>query len=275
MRTRVLGPTGEQVVVIGQGTWQMEHQRSSAIDALRAGLDAGLTHIDTAEMYGSGAVEELVGEALAGRREQAFLVSKVLPGNASYQGTLDACEASLQRLRSDHLDLYLLHWPGAHPLEETFAAFERLRERGKIRHFGVSNFDERALQRAVRVAGPGRIACNQVLYHLRERHVEQRVIPACEEHGVAVVGYSPFGSGSFPARSPALEQVAARYNASPHQLALAFLARRQSVFLIPKAAHPDHARQNAAADDLRLTDDDLATIDAAFPLAPRRHLPII
>jgi diketogulonate reductase-like aldo/keto reductase len=275
MRTRVLGPTGEEVVVLGQGTWQMEHQRAAAIDAIRAGIDAGMTHVDTAEMYGAGAVEQLVGEAIRGRRDRLFLASKVLPGNASLEGTMAACEASLRRLGTDHLDLYLLHWPGPHPLEQTFEAFERLVQQGKIRLFGVSNFDEREIEEAVRMAGPGRVACNQVLYHLAERHIEHAVLPACIRHNVAVVAYSPFGSGGFPEGATALSKIARRHDATTRQVALAYLARHETVFVIPKAARTDHALENAAADELALSDDDIQRLEQAFPLRPRRRLPII
>ena len=178
---------GVPVPVIGQGTWRFGGRE--AVDALRAGLDAGQTHIDTAEMYGT---EETVAEAIAGRRDEVFLVSKVLPSNASRRGTIAACEKSLARLRTDRLDCYLLHWPGSHPLEETLASFEELRRDGKVRSYGVSNFDQDLLRDAVRIAGPGRIACNQVLYNLAERHVEAKVLPVCRELGATLVGYSPF-----------------------------------------------------------------------------------
>jgi len=270
MRTRTIG--GESVALVGQGTWQMEHGRARAVDALRAGVDAGMTHIDTAEMYGGGAVEALVGEALEGLRDRVFLASKVLPQNASARGTARACEASLRRLRTDRLDLYMLHWPGPHPLEQTVAALERLVEQGKIRHFGVSNFDENEIEEAARIAGPGRVACNQLCYHLAERHIEQAVIPACERHGIAVVGYSPFGSGRFP-RSRVLDDIAARHDATTRQVALAFLARRALV--IPKAASRAHVLENAAAADLALAPEEVAAIDEAFPLRPRTQLPII
>ncbi len=202
MQRRKFGWTGIEVPVIGQGTWHMEEDPSGdALDALRAGLDAGATHVDTAEFYGDGRVETLVGRAIAGRREQVVLVSKVIPTHATRSGTVRACEASLRRLGTDHLDCYLLHWPGPHPLEETFAGFEQLVRDGKIRHWGVSNFDVDDLEEALEVAGPRRIACNQVLHHLRARDIEDRVLPWCVEQEVAVVGYSPFGSGDFP--SPA------------------------------------------------------------------------
>src|SRR5690606_4090798 len=199
MDQRPFGPTGKRVARIGQGTWKMEEdERSAAIAALRLGIDLGMTHIDTAELYGAGRVEELVGEAIAGRRDDVFLVSKVLPDNASREGTIAACERSLKRLRTEWLDCYLLHWPSHHRLEETIAAFEHLREQGKIRSWGLSNFDEHELGLALAIAGPNRIACNQVLYHLRERSIEHAVLPYCAANGIAVVGYTPFGRSSFP-----------------------------------------------------------------------------
>jgi diketogulonate reductase-like aldo/keto reductase len=281
MEQRVFGNTGVVVPVLGQGTWQMEgDDRAEAIRALQVGLDLGMTHVDTAELYGYGEVEERVAEALAGRRDEVFLVSKVLPNNASYQGTLKACERSLKRLKTDWLDCYLLHWPGSHPLEETLRAFERLVEDGKIRAWGVSNFDVEGLEEALALAGPGRIACNQVLYHLRERYIEHQVVPWCERHGVAVVGYSPFGSGDFPEPgSPdgrVLEEVARAHGATPRQVALCFLTRGRSLFAIPKASHEAHTRDNAAAARLRLTARELALLEDAFPLGPaRRELPVV
>ncbi len=266
--------------VIGQGTWQMERDgRQKAVAALRAGLDAGMTHIDTAEMYGAGRVEEIVGEAIAGRRHEVFLVSKVLPEHATYQGVLRACEGSLRRLRTTWLDLYLLHWPSAHPLEETVRAFDRLVRDGKIRFYGVSNFDVGDLERAVALAGEGRVACNQVLYHLGERAIEHAVLPWCESRGIAVVGYSPFGSGAFPSpRSRGgrvLEDVARARGVTPRQVALAFLVRRPSLFTIPKASSVDHVRENAAAGDLVLTADEIRRIEQAFPVGRPRGLPVL
>jgi diketogulonate reductase-like aldo/keto reductase len=275
VRLRPFGSTGLRIPSLGQGTWNLEHaSRRAAVAALRAGLDAGATHVDTAEMYGDGRVEEIVAEAIAGRRDEVFLVSKVLPENASRRGTVAACERSLRRLRTDRLDGYLLHWAGEHPLADTIAAFEELAAAGKIRSFGVSNFDERELAEAVRIAGAGRIACNQVLHHLGERRIEHAVAPFCEAHGIAVVGYSPFGSGRFPGpRSRGgrvLASVAAAHGASPHQVALAFLVRRRSLFAIPKSCHADRAVENAAAAALALGADEIARIEAAFPLGPRR-----
>ncbi|PTL79735.1 aldo/keto reductase [Vitiosangium sp. GDMCC 1.1324] len=281
MDKRVFGPTGVAVPVLGQGTWQMEEDdRTEAIRALQVGLDLGMTHVDTAELYGYGEVEELVAEALAGRRGEVFLVSKVMPNNATYEGTLRACERSLKRLKTDWLDCYLLHWPGPHPLEDTVRAFERLRAEGKIRAWGVSNFDVDDLEEVLALAGPGRIACDQVLYHLRERHIEHRVLPWCERHGLAVVGYSPFGSGDFPGPGSAdgrvLREVARAHGTTPHQVVLAFLARKRSVFLIPKASRQAHTRENAAAALVRLTAEDLARLEDAFPPGPlQRELPVV
>src|SRR5215468_143838 len=227
MDTRRFGWTAVQVPLIGQGTWKMERDSpTEALAALQAGLDAGMTHVDTAELYGGGRVESLVARAIAGRREQIFLVSKVMPNHASRNGTVQACEATLRRLGTDHLDCYLLHWPGSHPLEDTVAAFEQLVKEGKIRSWGVSNFDVDDLEQALKIAGPGRIACNQVLYHLRVRDIEDRVIPWCVKHDVAVVGYSPFGSGDFPGPRSAggrvLAEIAEQHGATPRQVALAF-----------------------------------------------------
>jgi diketogulonate reductase-like aldo/keto reductase len=259
------------VAVIGQGTWYLDRaDRAAAVATVRRGLDLGMTHIDTAELYGTA--EDVVAEAIAGRREEVFLVSKVVPEHASRPGTMAACERSLARLRTDWLDGYLLHWPGAHPLEETITAFERLQHEGKIRSWGVSNFDVADLEAAWAIAGEGRLVCNQVLYHLQERAIEHAVIPWCERHGVAVVGYSPFGHGRFPGPRTKggrlLQAIAEAHHATPRQVALRFLARRSLLFAIPKAASPVHASENAGAGDLRLTEAELALIDEAFPLAP-------
>ena len=280
MQQHPFGPASPAVAVIGQGTWYIEQaHRADAVAALRAGLDAGMTHIDTAELYGSGKAEEITAEAIAGRRESVFLVSKVMPQNASRTGTIAACEASLRRLKTDRLDCYLLHWRGRHPLEETIAAFEELRTAGKIRAWGVSNFDTDDLAEAEAIAGPNRIACNQVLYHLHERGIEYAVVPWCEEHKVAVVGYSPFGHGGFPSSRSAggkvLAEVAAARGATPRQVALAFLIRRPSLFTIPKAASAGHVAENAKAGDFVLTAEEIARIDAAFPAKRPRGLAMI
>ena len=279
MERRRFGPDDRDVSVIGQGTWYIDSgDRASAVAALRRGLDLGMNHIDTAEMYGDA--ETVVAEAIAGRRDEVFLVSKVLPQNASRSGTVAACERSLARLRTDRLDCYLLHWRGQHPLEDTFAAFEQLRGEGKVLSWGVSNFDEPDLDEALAVAGEGRIACNQVLYHLEQRAIEHAVLPWCEAHRVAVVAYSPLGHGHFPGpRSKGgrvLREIAVAHDATPRQVALSFLVRHPWLFAIPKASSPDHAAENAGAGDLRLTDAELARIDEAFPRGPRpRQLPML
>src|SRR5712675_1151588 len=244
MKSRPFGNSKCEVSVIGQGTWYIDRgDRRSAVAALRRGVDLGMTHIDTAEMYGDA--EPVIAEAIAERREEIFLVSKVLPSNASRRGTITACERSLARLKTDRLDCYLLHWRGSYPLAETVAAFEQLVSAGKIRSWGVSNFDTDDLKEMLAVAGKGKIACNQVLYHLRERAIEHAVIPWCEKHGVAVVAYSPFGHNDFPQpRSKAgevLQRIAEANGVSPRQVALAFLTREPRVFAIPKAATPEHA----------------------------------
>jgi diketogulonate reductase-like aldo/keto reductase len=279
LRQKEFGSTGEQVSVIGQGTWYIdEGDRKSAVAALRRGIDLGMTHIDTAEMYGDA--ELVIAEAIAGRRDDVFLVSKVVPSNASRRGTIAACERSLARLRTDRLDCYLLHWRGSYPFAETVAAFEQLVAAGKIRSWGVSNFDADDLDQMLEVAGEGRIACNQVLYHLQERAIEHAVIPWCAKHNVAVVAYSPFGHNDFPGpRSKGgelLQTIAKRHAATPRQVALSFLTREPPLFAIPKASTPEHAAQNAAAGDLALSDDEIAAIDKAFPRGPKpRSLPML
>lgn len=254
---------------------------SAGLAALRRGLDLGLTHIDTAEMYGSGAAEKLVGKAIEDRRDAVFLVSKVLPSNASKNGTVAACEKSLAHLRTDRLDCYLLHWRGSVPLEETIGAFELLVRQGKIRSWGVSNFDARDLAEVAAIAGPGHPACNQVLYHLKERAIEHAVLPWCRKHGCALVAYTPFGQspGIFDGDSkPAqvLRDIAAAHGATPRQVALRFLLRNEEVFVIPKASDLKHVAENAGASAVDLSDADIARIAAAFPLgnAPR-ELPMI
>jgi diketogulonate reductase-like aldo/keto reductase len=279
MERRRFGPTKREVAVIGQGTWKIdEGERASAVAALRRGLDLGMTHIDTAEMYGDA--EEMVAEAIAGRRDEVFLVSKVLPENASRKGTLEACECSLSRLKTDRLDCYLLHWRGRHPLEDTLNAFEQLRRQGKILAWGVSNFDVPDLEESLAIAGEGRVACNQVLYHLEERAIEHAVLPWCERHGVAVVAYSPFGHGDFPGPHTkggrVLQEIADAHGATPRQVALRFLLRWPLTFAIPKSSRPEHAAENAGAGDLRLTEDELARVAEAFPRGPRpRELPTL
>ena len=281
MKTKPFGFTAEPVPVVGQGTWMIEGgaaQERRSVEALRTGLDLGMTHIDTAEMYGSGRSEELVAEAIAGRREEVFLVSKVLPSNASYDGTLRACEASLRRLRTARLDLYLLHWEGRYPIADTMRAMEKLADDGSIRFIGVSNFDVPQVRSAQHALRHHRLACDQVLYHLGDRGIERKLIPHCSREGIAVVAYSPFGHpGGFPspksAGGRALEAVAARYRATPRQVALQFLTRHDAVFTIPKASDPAHTRENAGSLDFELSAEDIAAVDRAFP-APDHDVPL-
>ncbi len=278
MEQRQFGSMKRSVAVIGQGTWKIDSSdRASAVAALRRGIDLGMTHIDTAEMY--GVAEDVVAEAIVGRRDEVFLVSKVLPGNASRKGTISACEKSLSRLKTDHLDSYLLHWRGQHPLAETVAAFEQLQDEGKILSWGVSNFDVPDLEAVYKIAGEGRLVCNQVLYHLKERAIEHAVIPWCNSHSVAVVAYSPFGQDDFPeprtAGGRVLQEIATAHNVTARAVALRFLVRQGS-FTIPKASNPDHCAENALAGELNLTAAELARIDEAFPRGSRpRSLPMI
>jgi diketogulonate reductase-like aldo/keto reductase len=280
---RKFGWTGLDVPVIGMGTWMIEGRSRDAerraIEALRLGLDLGMNHIDTAEMYGNGRAEELIAEAVDDQREQVFLVSKVLPSNASYQGTLKACERSLKRLKTDFIDLYLVHWPSSqHPIEETMRAMEKLVDEGMIRFIGVSNFDVERLREAQRALKKYRIACDQVLYHLAYRGIEQDLLPYCAEKGIAIVGYSPFGHGSFPSShsrgGKVLAEIAKRHNRTIRQVTLNFLTRDPNLFTIPKAGNPDHMRDNSgAAGDWKLSDEDILTIDRTFPL-PRAGKPL-
>jgi diketogulonate reductase-like aldo/keto reductase len=264
------GATGVEVAVIGQGSWNMPESgaaRSDAKHALLRGIELGMTHIDTAEMYGNGEVESLLGEFLAGApRESLFVTSKVLPSNASYDGTIAACERSLQRLKMDHLDLYLLHWPGERPLEETMRALETLATEGKTRFIGVSNFDLDELQGARSYLRAHRIASNQVLYNLTERGIEHRLLPYCAENGIALVGYTPFARGKTRRADDVLTRIAEKHDATRHQVMLAFLTRTPALFAIPKAATMAHVENNARAAELALDAADLAAIDAAFPV---------
>jgi diketogulonate reductase-like aldo/keto reductase len=280
LRKQKFGSGGPDVTIIGQGTWYIDRgDRRSAVAALRRGIELGMTHIDTAEMYGDA--ELVIAEAIAGgRRADLFLVSKVLPSNASRRGTIAACERSLKRLKTDRLDCYLLHWRGSYPLEDTVAAFDELIAAGKIRSWGVSNFDTDDLNELLAVAGKGKIACNQVLYHLQERAIEHRVIPWCERNGVAVVAYSPFGHNDFPSphnkAGEVLQSIANAHRATPRQVALAFLTRIPSVFAIPKAASAEHAADNAAAGKLILGSNEIAALDKAFPRGSKsRGLPML
>jgi diketogulonate reductase-like aldo/keto reductase len=281
-KDRVFGNTRRNVAAVGQGSWKIETAaEASSIAALRRGLDLGLTHIDTAEMYGSGVAETVIADAIVGRRDEVFLVSKVLPNNASARGTIAACNQSLARLRTDRLDCYLLHWRGNHPLEETIAAFDSLVHEGKILSWGVSNFDVDDLDEVAKIAGAGLPACNQVLYHLQERAIEHAVLPWCRKHGIALVAYTPFGQSmtAFDSRTKqgrVLHEIAAAHQATPRQVALRFLLRNPETFVIPKASGMEHVVENAGTLTLQLNEAELARIDAAFPLGkPRRGLPMI
>ncbi|HKU81497.1 MAG TPA: aldo/keto reductase [Candidatus Tumulicola sp.] len=275
MRRKPFGGTGVEVAVIGQGTWNVPESGAAMAQARRAlqrGIELGMTHVDTAEMYGAGRVEEFVGEAIAGvARERLFVTTKVLPSNARYRDTLAAAERSLQRLRLEYVDLYLLHWPSEHPLEETMAALERLVLDGKARFIGVSNFDEREMLAAAAHLREVPLRCNQVLNHLNERGAE-RLLPAARQRGIAVVGYTPFGRGRFPraqsAEDGVLGAIARRRGATVRQVILAFLTRDPALFAIPKASREAHVEENAGAADVRLDERDIAEIDAAFPLPP-------
>ncbi len=275
MSDGVRARSGAVLPALGMGTWMMGEvpsRRRAEVAALRLGLDLGLSLVDTAEMYADGRAEEIVGEAMAGRRDEVFLVSKVLPHNASLEGTLAAARRSLRRLGTDHLDLYLLHWPGPHPLEQTLEAFQRLQRDGLIRHYGLSNFDADEMAAAAALPGGEGIAANQILYNLERRGPEQRLIPDCAARGVAVMAYSPLEQGRLP-RTGALDVVARRHGVTPAQAALAWVLRLEGVVAIPKAADPQHVRDNAAAAGLRLDAADLARLDAAFP-APDGDLPL-
>ena len=276
MISRPFGPTGTDVPIIGQGTWNTPTRGAAAEEAkraLRRGVELGVVHIDTAEMYGDGASERLIGEAIRGLpREQLFLVSKVLPSNATYDGTIAACERSMKRMGVDYLDCYLLHWRGSVPLRETMSALEALVAAGKIRSLGVSNFDVSDLEEAGAALEREPLACDQVLYHLAERTAEEHELPFCRKHDIALVAYTPFGRGDWEDRPGVhvLERIAAAHAATPRQVILAFLTREPGTFAIPKASTVPHAEENAAAGDLRLTPDEIAAIDEAYPVRRRR-----
>ena len=269
-------PDGTSVPALGQGTWHMGENRAHAtaeVAALRAGIAHGLTLIDTAEMYGDGGAERIVAQAIAGVRDSVFLVSKVLPHNASAAGVAKACAGSLKRLGTDRIDLYLLHWRGGHPLEETAAAFERLREAGKILRWGVSNFDTDDMEELAPLPAGAACATDQVLYHPDHRGIEFDLLPWCRAHKMPIMAYSPLGQAGRLLRSPALAAVARRHGATPAQIAIAWSLRDGATISIPKAATEAHVQQNAAAADIVLTAADLAEIDAAHP-PPRRKQPL-
>jgi diketogulonate reductase-like aldo/keto reductase len=260
-------PSGETIPALGQGTWHLgqgRHPREEELQALREGIALGMTLIDTAEMYGDGAAEQLVGEAVAGRRDEVFLVSKVLPAHATRQGTLAACQASLRRLGTEQLDLYLLHWRGATPLGETVAGFEELRAAGLIRHWGVSNFDLGDLERLVQVEGGSHCQTDQVLYNLERRSIELRLLPWCVHHGLPVMAYSPLGQGQL-LHDPVLRGIALQYRVSPAEVALAWVLSHPGVCAIPEAGTVEHVRQNRAALDLHLREIDMVKLEEAFP----------
>jgi diketogulonate reductase-like aldo/keto reductase len=268
-------PGGGSMPTYGLGTWYMgdnARTRADEIAALRLGLDLGATLIDTAEMYGSGGAEEIVGEAIAGRRDEIFIVSKVLPENATRRGAVAACERSLKRMRTDRIDLYLHHWRGSPPLGETLEGLLALQRDGKIRHWGVSNYDTDDMEELESLTGGDGCACNQVLYNLTRRGIEYDLVPYCRERGIPIMAYSPIEQGRM-LRHKALAEVGARHKATAAQVALAWLLRQDGIVVIPKATNPTHVRENRAALDIKLTTADLATLDAAFP-PPKRKQPL-
>ena len=271
MIQRKFGWTGVDVPIIGQGTWMIDGDsevESRAIQTLRLGLDLGMNHIDTAEMYGDGHVEELVGEITAERRDEIFLVSKVLPSNASYEGTLKACKRSLKRLKTDWFDLYLLHWRGSYPLSETMRAMEKLVAEGLVKYIGVSNFDVEDLMEAEQVLQTEQIACNQVLYNLRDRGIERRLLPYCSKKRISIVGYAPFGHSNFPS-PPSREwklliEIGRRHNRTPKQVALNYLTRDPSIFTIPKTTRSERVKENSGGVGWQLTEDEVNMIESCI-----------
>ena len=268
-------PSGDSIPVLGQGTWMMgesARRRGDEIAALRIGLDLGMNLIDTAEMYASGGAEEIVGEAIAGRRDEVYLVSKVLPQNASRRGVVAACENSLKRLKTDRLELYLLHWQGSVKLAETVEGFTALVKSGKIRRWGVSNFDAGDMEELVGLPGGDSVQTNQVYYNLNHRGLEYDLTPWCLKHRVPIMAYSPLDQGRL-LRTKELQHIAGVHGATPSQVALAWLMQKDGVFVIPKAGNEAHVRENEGALRVRLTKDDLAALDAAFP-PPRKKSPL-
>ena len=267
--------SGDKVPVLGLGTWRMGERRSeraAEVAAIRLGLELGITLIDTAEMYGDGGAEEAIAEAIAGRRDNLFIVSKVYPHNASRAGTVAACERSLKRLRTDRLDLYLLHWRGSEPLADTVAAFERLKAGGKIRNWGVSNFDTGDMKELAGLPKGVGCASNQVLYHLGSRGIEWQLLDTCRKANVMVMAYSPLGQGPL-LRKPALKKIADKHGVDHAAIALAWVLRQPGVVAIPKAVRPEHVRANMQALDVKLDADDLKALDTAFP-PPQRATPL-
>jgi diketogulonate reductase-like aldo/keto reductase len=261
-------PDGESVPAYGQGTWHMGESRSrfaEEVAALRLGIELGITLIDTAEMYGNGVAEQITAEAMGGNRDRLFIVSKVLPYNASRQGTIEACEKSLKRLKTDRIDLYLLHWRGSHPFAETLAAFERLKQDGKIRYHGVSNFDRGDMTEWVKLSSGNTVASNQILYNLTRRGPEYDLIPWCRERKISIMAYSPIEQGRMLGHKGLCEVARRHPGATPAQVALAWLLRQEGMMVIPKASQQEHVRENLGALDLKLTEQDLADLDRAFP----------
>jgi diketogulonate reductase-like aldo/keto reductase len=281
MRNSKFGSMGVEVPVIGQGTWNLPERGEAVAEArraIRAGVELGMTHIDTAEMYGAGRVEELIAQAIAGfPREQLFIVSKVLPDHASYDGTIEACNKSLVRLKTDYLDCFLLHWRSRHPISHTMGALEQLIDDGKIKSLGVSNFDVDDLKEAQAVMKKHPIICNQVLYNMRNRGIERKLLSYCNENSIALVGYTPFGQRALPnlrtAGGAVLVEVANKHGVTVPQVILSFLVREPNLFAIPKSASEEHTRENAAAADLVLDKDDIHSLNEAFP-APDRDVPL-
>jgi diketogulonate reductase-like aldo/keto reductase len=273
-------PSDRPMPVLGQGTWRMGEERAhhkAEVDALRLGLDLGMNLIDTAEMYGEGGAEEVVAEAIAGRREEVFVVSKVYPHNATRRGAVEACARSLRRLKTDYIDLYLLHWRGDVPLSETIAAFQQLKEAGKILEYGVSNFDVEDMEEAFALPGGDEIASNQVLYNLEHRGIEWNLLPWSRERGISTTAYSPVGHKAVQQKrifgESEIQAVASRHGVTPAQVALAWTLRQPDLVSIPKAVKPEHLRENRAAHDLELTKQDLEELDRAFP-PPSRKIPL-
>jgi len=272
---RVVTRAGAELPVLGQGTWGMgvhAMERSREVAALQLGFDLGMTLLDTAELYASGGAEEVAGEALRGRREAVFLVTKVMPENASREGTIAAAERSLRRLQTDWIDLYLLHWEGRHPIAETLEGFETLRQQGKIRHYGVSNFDLDWMHKVEETKHGESVCANQVFYNLRRRGIERNLLPWCAERRIAIMAYTPLDQGRLR-QSAELRRVAARHEATPEQIALAWTLRSPGVMTLVKAVRPEHVRQNAAAAGICLTPEDCSELDQAFP-RPSRNVPL-
>jgi diketogulonate reductase-like aldo/keto reductase len=267
--------SGQAIPTLGMGTWQMgedDRDRSTEVAALRHGLELGLSLIDTAEMYGEGGAELVIAEAIAGRRADVFLTSKVYPHNASMKGAIEACERSLKRLNTDYLDLYLLHWRSSVPLEETLGAFQKLHQSGKIRSYGVSNFDTKDMQKAVSIPNGKAIVTNQVLYNLMRRGIEWDLLPWCRQQNILIMAYSPIEQGRL-LQAPTLKAIAADRNVTTAEIAIAWLLHQDQVIVIPKSSNIAHVEKNRAALDLKLTTEELGILDAAFP-APRRSVPL-